>query len=520
MTDSRSIIQFTAKETIHCHFAHTPAVKLAQDWRLVTGQHWLLLKGSDGQRRAVLDELQLRAQQSPESIIGVAEVSARSQEAMIQSEQLKAKVGLSDELVEATQVKDFLANIGSAKPISATPHQGPGKEPSLKPNQNAIITLLDDFDLSQLANKGLRQLSTGETRRLLLIAGLIQHAELLLLENPLEGIDRNSRPALSAMMEKYFTARKSPHTAVLTTLEANNRIPKTLPHYISHVAIIENDQLFCFEYNEWKKHYVNRLTASKIKQGENSTELPQSSIPIENSQGLGAAAETLIKMKGVVVRYQGLKPDDPPQILLNNLDWEVIAGQHWQVTGANGTGKTTILKLITGDHPQSYRNDIEVLGYRRGSGESIWDIKKSIGFMSAEMLWQHRGAPAITGSVLNVVISGLHDSVGLYRPPANRDKILARQWLQLFDLLNLQNTRFTSLSLADQRLCLIARAMIKQPKLLLLDEPCQGLDEAQRARVQRMVKALLDDKQTTLIYVSHYDEERIGVVQFELNLDR
>jgi len=155
---------------------------------------------------------------------------------------------------------------------------------------------------------------------------------------------------------------------------------------------------------------------------------------------------------------------------------QINPGEHWQLTGPNGSGKTCLLSLITGDHPQCYVNDIRVFGFQRGQGESIWQIKQFIGYVSTQLQWEYR----VSTSVRNVVISGFHDSIGLYTKPSDVQKNIADQWLDVLGMRHRANEPFTQLSHGDKRLLLIARAMVKHPPLLILDEPCLGLDDINR----------------------------------------
>ena len=204
-------------------------------------------------------------------------------------------------------------------------------------------------------------------------------------------------------------------------------------------------------------------------------------------------------LRDITVQYV-----EQAQPVIDGLNWEVQPHQHWAIRGPNGSGKTTLLRLITGDHPQCYRNDIQVFGMQRGSGESIWEVKQRIGAMNAELFWQHQRGGG--GTALNVIINGLYDSVGVHGSDSVADRDCAMAWLDLLDMRDCANRRFIELTLPEQRLVLIARAMAKQPALLILDEPCSGLDAIGVARVSAIVGALIDSKLTTVLFVSHGEE--------------
>ena len=190
-------------------------------------------------------------------------------------------------------------------------------------------------------------------------------------------------------------------------------------------------------------------------------------------------------------------------------------GQNWAIVGPNGAGKTTLLNLIFGDNPQAYANEIYLFGKRRGSGESIWSIKQRIGFISPEFQIRYRKQMR----VLDVVVSGFYDSVGLYRQADPEKMKMAKQWISLFGIDNLSAENFEQLSYGEQRMVLLARAVVKSPLLLILDEPCQGLDPANRKIMLDLFDLIGRTGRTQLIYVTHYPEEIpeciTHVLQFE-----
>jgi molybdate transport system ATP-binding protein len=110
--------------------------------------------------------------------------------------------------------------------------------------------------------------------------------------------------------------------------------------------------------------------------------------------------------------------------------WEILTGQYGAIVGPNGSGKTTLLSLTAGDHPQAYANEIYLFGKRRGSGESIWDIKARIGVISSEFQARYRNEIM----TYDVVASGLFDSVGLYRKLTTQQHQRVHRWIQFFRL--------------------------------------------------------------------------------------
>ena len=215
----------------------------------------------------------------------------------------------------------------------------------------------------------------------------------------------------------------------------------------------------------------------------------------------------LVRIRNASIRYGD-------NTVFKNLSWCIEPQQHWQVTGPNGSGKTCLLNLITGDHPQCYCNDIFVFGYRRGSGESIWDIKQYIGYVSTALQWEYR----VSINLVNVIISGFYDSIGLYNKASETEKQIALHWLQLLGLDSQADRPFNQLSYGDQRLLLIARAMVKHPPLLILDEPCLGLDDINRQMVLALIEKICAGSQTTVLYVNHHAEDKIEGIEHHLSL--
>ena len=217
---------------------------------------------------------------------------------------------------------------------------------------------------------------------------------------------------------------------------------------------------------------------------------------------------------GTLVCLQNGRVAYTDNIVFEGLNWSVRPGEHWQVKGPNGSGKTCLLNLVTGDHPQCYVNDLTLFGIKRGQGESIWDIKKHLGFVSTGLHWDYR----LSVSAIRVIISGFYDSIGLYQRATERETEIANAWLELLGMRGKANTSFSSLSFGEQRVLLIARAMVKHPPVLLLDEPCIGLDEANRMLVLTLIERICDEGSTTLIYVTHHQEDAISAIKNELDL--
>jgi molybdate transport system ATP-binding protein len=203
-----------------------------------------------------------------------------------------------------------------------------------------------------------------------------------------------------------------------------------------------------------------------------------------------------------------------PLTVVENLDWVIRRGENWALVGPNGSGKTTLVKMISGDHLQAYANEIYLFGRRRGSGESIWEIKEKIGLVSFELQVGYRAEIA----ALSVVVSGFYSSIGLYRIAEREQRRAALGWMALLGIEDLAPKPFAHLSQGQQRMVLLARAMVKRPLLLLLDEPCQGLDPSNRRMVFEVIEAIGRQAGTQILLVTHFESEMPDCIRHVLRL--
>ena len=362
--------------------------------------------------------------------------------------------------------------------------------------------------------KQFRDLSSGETRRALLIRALSSSHQILLLQDPYEGIDSETRPVVASLVEhRLLNANTAKDSNPRSSIFIASR-PEQLTSFCTHVAYITGHSLHTIEVEpQGLEHTLAAIGFDRQAPAAITLPALPEGHPFEQREALSEDLP-LVEAKNVRVGYA-----DQPHPVFANINLKVMALQHTQICGPNGSGKSTLLKLITGDHPQTYSNDITVCGFKRGTGESIWSVKRYIGHMSGEMLWNYRGSGQLAGNAMAVVISGLHDSIGLYQSPNQADRHCALAWLDLLGLAAKARQRFQKLSLAEQRLVLIARAMIKRPALLILDEPCQGLDQSERQLVIAVVEKLIEAKACTVLYVTHHDDEAIAGIENRLVLN-
>ena len=215
---------------------------------------------------------------------------------------------------------------------------------------------------------------------------------------------------------------------------------------------------------------------------------------LQNQSDSKESEEILFELKNVNVGWDG-------KFVLKNLSWKLKKGEHWLIQGPNGCGKTTLLELITGDNKQVYCNDVTIFGIKRGSGESIWDIKKHLGIVSYRLHVEYRMVG--NTSIQNVIISGFKDSIGLYETPTDVEIQIAKKWLSLAGFEGRELESFGSLSYGEQRAILILRSVVKSPKILILDEPCHGLDENYRKKILNLMELIAEKGKTTMLHVTH-----------------
>ena len=363
--------------------------------------------------------------------------------------------------------------------ITVAERLNPGNHPHAILSSGIALTELPGLvHIQHIMQEPLIKLSNGENKRLQIAVAILSDPQLLILDNPFVGLDTEGRSMLNGIINTLSNAGVK---IVLITSATE------MPHSITHIATIENGKLIsALPKKDFSTGKRIHSTGFRIDQTVLQTLQPS----LENN------FEYAVKMVNVNVQYGDRN-------ILRNISWEVKKGEHWSISGPNGAGKSTLLSLITGDNTKAYANEIYLFDKRRGSGESIWDIKRKIGYVSPEMHVYFD----YTATCFETVASGLFDSIGLFRSltAAQRDQV--NQWLDLFHLEAVQNNLLSLLSAGEQRLVLLARALVKNPPLLILDEPCQGLDQEHVQQFRRIIDDICRMFDTTLLYVSHYNAE-------------
>ena len=439
------------------------------NWSIEPNQHWAVCGGNGSGKSALTAILAQEGEILSGSVRGipdkVAIVSFEAQAKLIEAERKKDDADLLDVIPEGTQVRELLDQTCVDEVIQSQ--------------------LVQAFNFENLLDQGFRKLSSGETRKLMLIRALSSDSELLILDEPFEGLDTDSYSYLRILLGQVAC-----NTRIILVL---NRFTE-IPDFVNHIAYMDNGVL---------EHKIDRSDEEALVNLGKLVHLKTTDLLIPEADGEHRLP--VLKPTDPLVRIRSGRIAYGDTVIFSNLEWIIEPGQHWQVTGPNGSGKTCLLNLITGDHPQCYINDIFVFGMQRGSGESIWDIKQYLGYVSSALQWEY----TVSVSVRNTIISGFYDSIGIYQKFTDSQADIADQWLKLLGMESRADQPFNQLSFGDQRLVLIARAMVKHPPLLILDEPCLGLDDLNRQHVLALIEKICAGSETTVLYVNHRTEDRI-----------
>ncbi len=360
--------------------------------------------------------------------------------------------------------------------------------------ENQWDGISNELEIETLLQRKLLSLSNGERRRIQLAVALLKKPNLLILDQPFVGLDVHSREKLGQLIVNLKNKGK---TFVI----------------VSDPAPISDFADTILELNEGT---VIRIVSGKDYSALEPTGTGKydflSNEVFKELFLQKKEYEFIVRMKNVNVSFRGVK-------VLENINWVVNKGEQWVLKGPNGAGKTTLLSLVTADNPQGYTNDLVLFDRKRGSGESIWDIKKKIGFVSPELHLYFLRKKSIYNpasgmemnynslTCLDVVLSGLNDEIGFNTSYSERSLRLAKLWLGILNMEHLEKSPFLHSSLGEQRIILLARALIKLPDLLILDEPCQGLDPLQTERFITLLDFICENSKTTMIYVTHRVEE-------------
>lgn len=393
-------------------------------------------------------------------IPGAQLISAETQQAFYEAELADDDSNFQEAVDTGTSVGELLGEAGRSHPLFRA------------------------FRLEPLWNRGYRLLSSGESRKALLLHAVVQSPSLLVLDDPFDGLDR---PACAELARAIVEVAQTLPLVVVGTFAAQE-LPFA-PESLREVVLIEARRI---AFRGSVDAFLARAATRQTRRSAPPVQLGSFHAPLALEPGV-----PLVELQNGHVRYGDL-------VVFEGLDFRVAVGEHTLIEGPNGSGKSSLLDMLTGDHPQAYANELHLFGRRRGSGESVWDIKRNVGVVSGRLHRDYR----VGGDIEEVLLSGLYDSIGVYERPEPSHRARARAWLDWLELGLSPTTSFRALSFGQQRLLLIARAAIKLPPLLVLDEPTSGLDADNREHVLELVESLCTQKSSTVLMVTHRSDER------------
>lgn len=476
-------------------------------WRIHTDEHWAILgpngAGKSTFVRALWGGVLLQKGRillhfsdtesgsralAPREMIGYVSFETH-QRLMEQEEMMEDLRAYADKRDEITTARDVVySGILAARKLNAEDEARCAK----------IAALLE---IHPLLGRNITSLSTGEMRKILIARALIKAPKLLILDEPFDGLDEEANRSLSGSIDKLM-AGPVPIRVILVV----HRLEEIAPH-ISHVLLIKEGRILMQGPKDevLTSENISRLYGCPLYLAKECGKYRvffkehgssfKSALPMAGSKHSDDVPEILIEMEDTTVRYGG-------QPVLDQLNWMMKRGENWAIFGPNGSGKSTILKLILGENLQGYSNKVFLFGRQKGTGETLWEIKKKIGVVSSELQIKYRKKM----NAYDVIASGFHDSIGLYQYPTPEQKKVVDQWIGILHIEDIACQNFDHLSYGQKRMILIARAMVKSPLLLIADEPCHGLDIPNRKRVLDIIERI-GRTETNLLYVTNLQEE-------------
>lgn len=441
------------------------------DWTWQVDQQWAIV-GGNGAGKSALAEIitdQLRPQRG--SIVRAADLDSSS-DIIHLSFKLQRELIAHDIRFDDSEVRADANDIGTTVRQIVLRKQA---------TDDRFEYIAKQCHIDHILDRGIRFVSTGESRKTLLARALFQQPRVLILDNPFEGLDKNAQTELLALINDLLES----DVKLLLLLKQYSEIPAN----VSHIMVLKEGKITTQGTRDQVLASIEQVTPHQHRA---IADLPP---PVTRPYDLDRS-QPLIRLQDVKVSYGD-------QIILNHINWRLDWGQHCCISGPNGAGKSTLLSLLCGDNHKAYGQNITLFGKRRGDGESVWELKQKFGIVSTQLQLNHIGRTRVA----EVIASGLYDSVGLYKQCSGSDRKIALQWLQLMDLEHIATQFFNQLSFGQQRLAMLARAMVKSPPILILDEPCIGLDLEHRQLVLALVDKIAARGDCHILYVSHtYDE--------------
>lgn len=461
-------------------------------FKIEQGQHWCLF-GPNGAGKSLLANLIAFKRIESGKYVECSEGFNALRDVHIVSFEEQQKIWQRDNRLDISEYNADAHDVGTvvSELIRST-------RPAKYYDEELFNQLVKELDISEIIDKGIRFLSSGQIRKVLIARALYafhpEAPQLLILDDPLESIDIGSQKSIRSCIERFL------HSG-FSSIQLARRNSDILP-IVTYIAVVKNLEIIMqgtrreVEMSETFKEIWNQAPIIPKKIPENHT-------ADKSDDGL-----PLIELKQVNAGYNELN-------VLKDFSWTMEPDQHVLIEGPNGCGKSTLLSLINGENHKAYGQDVTLFGIKKGSGETVWDIKAKFGVVSNELHNKYTKG----WKVLDVVVSGFFDSVGLYDSSGSREVELAKNWLTALGVAGLEKHFYHEVSFGQQRLVLLARAMVKFPKILVLDEPCVGLDDYHRALLLGFLDKIAAQSDTNIIYVSHVKDEKPNCINQRLSFE-
>jgi len=482
-------------------------------WRIETGRHWAVL-GPNGSGKttlalAILGKVPVIAGRIVYHFLNDTPSGTRLIGGSIgyvspdQHREILQKEALLDES------RHFSGNINEVTTVGDILKEGILDRQDASQFKARLSAIAVETGILDLVPCNIRTISKGEMSKMLIARALLNQPRLLILDEPFDGLDQQSRKSMTRLIERLMQGSTQ---VILIT----HRLQEIVEGF-SHVLYLEQGRIAgtCRREEALRPDVIKKIYGIKGNGADtgstrgNIAGSRQAQKIIQFSRRTGKSKiQTLVEMRAVTIRYKN-------RLSLDKFSWTMRSAENWALIGPDGSGKTTVLKLITGENLQAYANEIYLFDRKRGSGESIWEIRRHIGVISSEM--QARYGHHI--SAFDMVCSGFFDSNGLYRRCSRQQLEVAGYWIDLMDIGHLTKQKFGMLSHGQKQLVLFARAMVKSPLLLILDDPCEGLDIENRKKVLDIANFVGEHTGTNLIYVSHNETELIPCITHVLTMD-
>ena len=480
-------------ENARCRIGRRDLLEIDR-FEVKTGEHWCVY-GPNGAGKSLLTALITGRRPESGSYVTYAADFDPARDILLVSFEEQQRLWRRDERLDISDYSEDAQDQGT-RVVDLIRAALPAEEQ----DEKLLETLCVNLDLTVLLAKGIRFLSSGQIRRALIARALYgQHdirPRLLIFDEPLEAVDRDSRARIGATIAAHL----GPDCASLQLC----RRAQDRPPGATHLLVMEGLQVLergAMSDSAWER------AAARFRRRRGA-------IPDGIPRLPGVAREApepdakLIELRRVNAGYGDLQ-------VLRDVDWTMEGRHHVLVEGPNGCGKSTLLSLIDGENHKGYGQDVYLFGRRKGSGETVWDVKRRFGVVSNELHNRY-----VKGwKVLDVVVSGFFDSVGLYDDSGAGEHDHARAWLKILHIEHLSGAYYHQISFGQQRLALLARAMVKQPDILILDEPCVGLDDYHRDFILGTLDAIAGSTSTRLIYVSHVPGESPACINYRLRFE-